>query len=145
MMIPEACSLVLEAGTMGKGSEIFVFDMGEPVKISNLAFKMIQLSGYIPNQDIMIKEIGLRPGEKLFEELLANNENTLPTHHPKILRARVTIYSRSEVLNHLNALENILKTGDNFALVEQMKKMVPEFISNNSVFEALDKKMEPLS
>ncbi|MEE4176002.1 MAG: nucleoside-diphosphate sugar epimerase/dehydratase [Bacteroides sp.] len=144
MMIPEACSLVLEAGTMGNGGEIFVFDMGEPVKISHLAEKMIQLSGYVPNQDILIKEIGLRPGEKLFEELLNNNENTLPTHHPKILRARVTIYSRSEVLNHLKELDRILKTGDNFALVEEMKKMVPEFISNNSIYEVLDEKFEPL-
>ena len=145
MMIPEACSLVLEAGTMGKGSEIFVFDMGEPVKISNLAFKMIQLSGYIPNQDIMIKEIGLRPGEKLYEELLSDNENTLPTHHPKILRARVTIYSRSDVVNHIKDLENILKSSDNFALVEQMKIMVPEFVSNNSIYEVLDGSVEPFN
>lgn len=143
MMIPEACSLVLEAGTMGNGSEIFVFDMGEPVKISHLAEKMIQLSGYVPNQDIMIREIGLRPGEKLYEELLSDNENTLPTHHPKILRARVTIYSRSEVVNHMKDLENILRNGDNFALAEQMKKMVPEFISNNSIYEVLDNKLEP--
>jgi FlaA1/EpsC-like NDP-sugar epimerase len=145
MMIPEACSLVLEAGTMGKGSEIFVFDMGEPVKISHLAEKMIQLSGYIPNQDILIQEIGLRPGEKLYEELLSDNENTLPTHHPKILRARVTIYSRSDVVNHIKDLENILKSSDNFALVEQMKIMVPEFVSNNSIYEVLDGSVEPFN
>lgn len=144
MMIPEACSLVLEAGTMSNGGEIFVFDMGEPVRILHLAQKMIQLSGYNPNQDILIEEIGLRPGEKLYEELLNDNENTLPTYHPKILRARVTIYSRSDVLNHLKELDRILKTGDNLTLVEQMKKMVAEFISNNSIYGILDENTEPL-
>jgi FlaA1/EpsC-like NDP-sugar epimerase len=138
MMIPEACSLVLEAGTMSDGREIFVFDMGQPVRIIDLAHRMIQLSGYVPGKDIMIEETGLRPGEKLFEELLSNNENTLPTHHPKILRAKVTIYSRSDVLTYINELEATLATGDNFALVAKMKDIVPEFVSNNSVYEVLD-------
>ncbi len=138
MMIPEACSLVLEAGAMSQGREIFVFDMGEPVRIIDLATRMIQLSGYAPGKDIMIQETGLRPGEKLFEELLSTSENTLPTHHPKILRAQVTIYGRSEVLKHMKDLEAILDTGDNFSLVRKMKEMVPEFLSNNSVYEILD-------
>ncbi len=138
MMIPEACSLVLEAGAMSQGREIFVFDMGDPVRIYDLATRMIQLSGYVPGKDIMIKETGLRPGEKLYEELLSNSENTLPTHHPKILRAQVTIYERSEVLKHNKDLEAMLATGDNFSLVRKMKEIVPEFLSNNSVYEVLD-------
>lgn len=138
MMIPEACSLVLEAGSMSQGREIFVFDMGDPVRIYDMATRMIQLSGYVPGKDIMIKETGLRPGEKLYEELLSNSENTLPTHHPKILRAQVTIYGHSEVQKHMNDLEAMLATGDNFALVRKMKEMVPEFVSNNSVYEVLD-------
>ncbi|MBW6499530.1 MAG: polysaccharide biosynthesis protein [Bacteroidales bacterium] len=138
MMIPEACSLVLEAGAMSQGREIFVFDMGDAVRIYDLATRMIQLSGYVPGKDIMIKETGLRPGEKLYEELLSNSENTLPTHHPKILRAQVTIYGRKEVIKHLNDLEAMLATGDNFSLVRKMKEIVPEFLSNNSVYEVLD-------
>jgi len=138
MMIPEACSLVLEAGAMSQGREIFVFDMGAPVRIYDLATRMIQLSGYVPGKDIMIRETGLRPGEKLFEELLSNSENTLPTHHPKILRAQVTIYGRSVVLNHMKGLEAMLASGDNFALVKKMKEIVPEYVSNNSVYEVLD-------
>ena len=138
MMIPEACSLVLEAGAMGNGKEIFVFDMGEPVKIASLARRMIQLSGYVPDKDIEIREVGLRPGEKLYEELLNNSENTLPTHHPKIMRARVTIYTRAQVLANMKKLQKTLTSADTFALVSQMKDMVPEFKSCNSVFEALD-------
>jgi len=140
MMIPEACSLVLEAGTIGNGNEIFVFDMGNPVKISDLARRMIQLSGLTPDKDIKIEEIGLRPGEKLFEELLCTSENTLPTHHPKIMRARVTLYSRSEVLIQLKELEKALDSNNNFELVAKIKDMVPEFVSNNSMYEALDAK-----
>jgi FlaA1/EpsC-like NDP-sugar epimerase len=138
MMIPEACSLVLEAGAMGNGKEIFVFDMGEPVKIASPARRMIQLSGYVPDKDIEIREVGLRPGEKLYEELLNDSENTLPTHHPKIMRARVTIYTRAEVLANMKKLQKTLASADTFALVGQMKEMVPEFKSCNSVFEALD-------
>lgn len=142
MMIPEACSLVLEAGTMSDGHEIFVFDMGEPVRIIDMARRMIQLSGYVPDKDIMIQETGLRPGEKLFEELLSNEENTLPTHHPKIMRAKVNIYSRPDVLTFINELEAVLATGNNIALVTKMKEIVPEYVSNNSVYEVLDQTMQ---
>lgn len=134
MTIPEACNLVLEAGAMGKGGEIFVFDMGKPVKIYDLARKMIQLSGFIPDKDIKIIETGLRPGEKLYEELLTNNENTLHTHHPKILRARVESTDRKQFVSDLNSLGAALIEKDIFLLVGRMKEMVPEYISNNSVF-----------
>jgi FlaA1/EpsC-like NDP-sugar epimerase len=138
MTIPEACSLVLEAGSMGKGGEIFVFDMGEPVKIYDLAKKMIQLSGYEVGKDIEIHEVGLRPGEKLYEELLNNGENTLPTHHPKIMRAKVRVYPHVEIEAHLEALASLILEGDKFGLVRKMKQIVPEFISNNSVYNFLD-------
>ncbi len=140
MTIPEACNLVLEAGAMGKGGEIFVFDMGKPVKIYDLARKMIQLSGFIPDKDIKIIETGLRPGEKLYEELLTNNENTLHTHHPKILRARVESTDRKQFVSDLNSLGAALIEKDIFLLVGRMKEMVPEYISNNSVFASLDMK-----
>ena len=136
MTIPEACSLVMEAGSIGNNNEIFVFDMGKPVKIYDMAKKMIQLSG---RTDVEIKEIGLRPGEKLYEELLATKENTIPTNHPKILRAQVRDYEAEEVNKLIEALYQALVTCEDFPIVTQMKKIVPEFISNNSVFCKLDK------
>ena len=139
MTIPEACQLVLEAGIMGEGGEIFVFDMGESVKIIDLAKKMIKLSGLELGKDIEIKITGLRPGEKLYEELLAKEENTLPTHHPKILRAKVRESNEDQIAG-INELIGMFNSQDNFAIVAKMKAIVPEFISNNSTFEKLDKK-----
>lgn len=138
MTIPEACNLVLEAGAMGKGGEIFVFDMGKPVKIYDLARKMIQLSGLSPDKDIQITQTGLRPGEKLYEELLANEENTLYTHHPKIMRARVRENQLHEIELAIHQLSELILEGDDYAMVSKMKEIVPEFISNNSVFATLD-------
>lgn len=140
MTIPEACQLVLEAATMGKGGEIFVFDMGKPVKILDLAKKMIRLSGLKENEDIQIVFTGLRPGEKLYEEVLADSESTIPTHHPKILIGKVREYDFSEVQKEIDQLIAAFDTQDNFLIVQLMKKLVPEFSSNNSVFEQLDKK-----
>lgn len=139
MTIPEACQLVLEAGTMGEGGEIFVFDMGESVKIIDLAKKMIQLSGLELGKDIEIKITGLRPGEKLYEELLAKEENTLPTHHPQILKAKMREEDGSQI-EQIHALIALFGTQNNFDIVRKMKEIVPEFISNNSLFEELDKK-----
>jgi FlaA1/EpsC-like NDP-sugar epimerase len=138
MTIPEACQLVLEAGSMGKGGEIFVFDMGESVRIIDLAKKMISLSGLELGKDIDIKITGLRPGEKLYEELLANEENTLPTHHEKILIAR-TRKAESQIISLIEKLVDSLNTDQNIDLVQKMKEIVPEFKSNNSEFEELDK------
>ena len=138
MTIPEACQLVLEAGAFGNGGEIFVFDMGEPVKIADLAQKMIKLSGLEPGKDIQIKYNGLRPGEKLFEELLNNQENTLPTHHSKIMKAKVREYTFSSVNKDILELVELFHTQNNNLIVSKMKEMVPEYISNNSVFELLD-------
>lgn len=141
MTIPEACNLVLEAGAMGKGGEIFVFDMGDSVKIYDLAKKMVKLSGLRLNQDIEIKEIGLRPGEKLFEELLALKENTKSTYHPKIMIAEVAEMPREKVLKLLQELDSCIEnTTENLELVRCLKKLVPEFISNNSIFASLDMK-----
>jgi FlaA1/EpsC-like NDP-sugar epimerase len=137
MTIPEACSLVLEAGVMGNKEDIFVFDMGEPVKIYDLAKKMIKLSR---KEGIEIEITGLRPGEKLYEELLSTKENTIPTEHAKIMRAKVRRYSQEEVDESINTLINLIPTCDNFKIVAQMKKIVPEFISNNSIYSYLDKK-----
>jgi len=135
MTIPEACNLVLEAGAMGGGGDIFVFDMGAPVKIYDLASKMIQLSGL---KNIEIKEIGLRPGEKLYEELLATKENTLPTYHPKILRAQVRKYATADIDALYQQLHELMPTFDEMKLVAKMKQIVPEFISQNSIFAQLD-------
>ena len=140
MTIQEACSLVLEAGAMGKGDDIFVFDMGQPVKIYDLAVKMIQLYGFKPNDDIEIKETGLRSGEKLFEELLTNSENLLPTPHPKIMRARVSGLTHEEISRFIDELTALIIEEDEFQIVRKMKDIVPEFVSNNSVFQVLDKK-----
>lgn len=139
MTIPEACRLVLEAGCMGKGGEIFVFDMGKSVKIIELAKKMIRLSGLEPNIDIKIEFSGLRPGEKLYEELLNDNENTLPTHHEKIMIGKVREYVFEEVEKKIYDLIESAKSGSDREVVIHMKKLVPEFKSKNSVFEELDK------
>ncbi len=140
MTIPEACNLVLEAGSMGQGGEIFVFDMGESVKIYDLAKKMVKLSGLQLGKDIEIKEVGLRPGEKLYEELLAIRENTKNTHHPKILIAEVDSHSYKSVMHSFEDLQEAMQGTDNLALVGCLKKIVPEFISNNSIFASLDLK-----
>lgn len=140
MTIPEACNLVLEAGAMGGGGEIFVFDMGKPVKIYDLARKMIQLSGYEADKEIKITEVGLRPGEKLYEELLTDQENTLHTHHPKIMKARVRPHDPKDIATLLTELSNLIIEGDDFALVSKMKQIVPEYRSNNSIFSSLDLK-----
>lgn len=138
MTIPEACQLVLEAGTMGNGGEIYVFDMGESVQIIDLAKKMISLSGMELGKDIEIKFTGLRPGEKLYEELLANEENTLPTHHPKILIAK-TRENNSTQLILIDELISLISSQNNDDLVSKMKEIVIEFKSNNSIFEKFDK------
>ncbi len=140
MTIPEACQLVLEAGCMGKGGEIFVFDMGRSVKIIDLARKMIKLSGLQENKDIKIEITGLRPGEKLFEELLADAENTLPTHHTQILIGKVREYEYNEVNNTIEEIIKLFNTQNNELIVKHMKRIVPEYKSNNSVYEKLDKK-----
>jgi FlaA1/EpsC-like NDP-sugar epimerase len=137
MTIPEACQLVLEAFTMGEGGEIFVFDMGESIKIIDLAKKMIQLSGLELNKDISIKITGMRPGEKLYEELLADEENTLATHHPKILIAK-TRENSSQLGQEIDALIALFDEQNNQEIVLKMKEIVPEFISQNSTFEKLD-------
>lgn len=137
MTIPEAVQLVLEAGTMGKGSEIFVFDMGKPVKIVDLALKMIRLAGLTPDEDIKVVYTGLRPGEKLYEELLNEKEKTLPTHHEKIKIAKVIPCSH-KVVRDIDELISLGKLEDNYNLVKKMKELVPEFKSNNSQYEELD-------
>ena len=139
MTIPEAVRLVLEAGVMGEGNEIFVFDMGKPVKIADLARRMIELAGLVPDQDIQIEYTGLRPGEKLYEELLATKENTLPTPNEKIFRAHVREYDRAEVVQAIDHLKEIAQTVDRMETVKCMKAIVPEFKSKNSDFERLDK------
>jgi FlaA1/EpsC-like NDP-sugar epimerase len=139
MTIPEACQLVLEAGSMGKGGEIFVFDMGKPVAIVDLAKKMIRLYGLIPGIDIDIKYTGLRPGEKLYEELLTDSENILPTYHEKIMIAKVR---RIQLLDFEEKFEELIalakRKDGSMEMVAKMKELVPEFVSNNSVYESLD-------
>src|SRR3569833_1139397 len=138
MTIPEAVQLVLEAGTMGSGGEIYIFDMGEPVKITDLALKMIKLAGLQPEKDIKIVYTGLRPGEKLYEELLNMGELTMPTHHPKIKIAKVIAYPYKQVISDIEELLELNKKHDDNSLVYKMKEIVPEFISKNSHFEFLD-------
>lgn len=138
MTIPEACQLVIEAGAIGNGGEIFIFDMGIPIKIADLAKKMIQLSGLQLGKDIQIVYSGLRPGEKLFEELLNDKENTLPTHHNKIMIAKIAGQDYQSVTTNLTQLVDLINSNDKLKLVKKMKEIVPEFISNNSEFEKLD-------
>lgn len=139
MTIPEACQLVLEAGAMGKGGEIYIFDMGKPVKIIDLALKMIKLAGFVPDQDIKIKIVGLRPGEKLYEELLNDTSKTIPTHHHKIMIAE-EIQEEFEILHdEIEELITIANFHNKEAIVAKMKRIVPEFKSMNSTYEVLDK------
>ena len=138
MTIPEASCLVLEAATLGDGGEIFCFDMGQPVKIADLAKNMIRLAGFEPGKDIEITYTGLRPGEKLYEELLNQKETTIPTKHKKILVAKVREYDYQEVAEQIEALIQLAKTGKVFPTVKLMKQIVPEFKSKNSVYEELD-------
>ena len=138
MTIPEASCLVLEAATLGSGGEIFCFDMGQPVKIADLAKNMIRLAGFEPGKDIEITYTGLRPGEKLYEELLNQKETTIPTKHKKILVAKVREYDYQEVAEQIEALIQLATTGKVFPTVKLMKQIVPEFKSKNSVYEELD-------
>ena len=139
MTISEACELVLQASTMGKGGEIFVFDMGEPVKIKDLAIKMIKLSGKEPEKDILLKYTGLRPGEKLYEELLSDDAKNLPTPHHKIMVSMDPHKEYNEIKDLIEQLEAAALSHDNNQIVRILKNMVPEFISNNSIFEKLDR------
>lgn len=139
MTIPEACELVLQAGTMGKGGEIFVFDMGAPVKIKDLAIKMIKLSGFEPEIDIKLKYTGLRPGEKLYEELLSDGTKNLPTPHEKIMVSMDPHMEFEDIECLANRITKAALRRDQIEVVKLLKKMVPEFISNNSIFEKLDK------
>lgn len=138
MTIPEACRLVLEAGCMGKGGEIYIFDMGKSVKIIDLAKRMIRLAGLTPNQDVKIEFTGLRPGEKLFEELLNDNENTMPTHHEKIMIGKTREYLFEDIEVQIYELIKYAKSNDDIQVVKAMKQLVHEFKSKNSVFEELD-------
>ena len=140
MTIPEACQLVLEAGAMGEGGEIFVFDMGKSIKIVDLAKKMVKLSGLEVGTDIEIVFTGLRSGEKLYEELLSSHENTLPTYHHKILIAKTREVQYENVKRDIQVLLNSVQDHDELKLVGIMKYIVPEFKSNSSKFEVLDKK-----
>ena len=140
MTIPEACRLVMEAATMSTGNQIFVFDMGESVKIDDLARRMISLAGFKPDVDIQIEYSGLRPGEKLYEEVLSNNENTIPTDHNRIRIAKVREYDYSDALAAADELERLSREVEIPTMVKLMKEIVPEFISKNSRFEAFDKK-----
>jgi FlaA1/EpsC-like NDP-sugar epimerase len=141
MTIPEACSLVLEAGVMGNGGEVFLFDMGEPIKILDLAKKMIRLAGMVPGKEIEIRFTGLRPGEKLFEELLNKEEEVIPTHHSKILIAKVIEYDFIKVSQTIDKLIEIAYSNNDEETVKQMKRIVPEYISNNSIYESIDEQL----
>lgn len=142
MTIPEACRLVLEAGCMGNGGEIFVFDMGKSVKIVELAKKMIRLAGLVPNVDIQVAFSGLRPGEKLYEELLNDSENTMPTHHKKIMIGKVREYGYEKIEQQISVLVSLAKDNNNRKVVLEMKAIVPEFKSKNSKYEVLDEEIE---
>lgn len=144
MTIPEACSLVLEAGCMGHGGEIYIFDMGKPVKIYDLATRMISLAGLRPNVDIQIKEIGLRPGEKLYEELLADKENTIEdvTGNDKIMIAKVRTYDFNNVLDHISNIISFAKKGNVHDMIKSMKLFIPEYHSHQSEFEQIDKEIQ---
>lgn len=144
MTIPEACSLVLEAGCMGHGGEIYIFDMGKPVKIYDLATRMISLAGLRPNVDIQIKEIGLRPGEKLYEELLADKENTISdvTGNDKIMIAKVRTYDFNNVLDHISNIISFAKKGNVHDMIKSMKLFIPEYHSHQSEFEKIDEEIQ---
>ena len=144
MTIPEACQLVLEAGFMGKGGEIFVFDMGKPVKITDLAKQMIRLSGLVPDIDVKVVFTGLRPGEKLCEELLTTKENTLPTHHPKIKIAQIESFDNEEMLSKINSLLTNLYSLTKHEVVEFFREVVPEYKSNNETYSELQLKANKL-
>ena len=139
MTIPEACDLVLQAGTMGNGGEIFVFDMGEPVKILDLATRMIKLSGFEPNTDIKIIYTGLRPGEKLYEELLSDDAKTLPTHNEKIMVSKDPTMAFDEIEKYADQITKAALRREKVEVVQILKTIVPEFKSNNSIYEVLDK------
>ncbi|OEY73928.1 polysaccharide biosynthesis protein [Salegentibacter salarius] len=145
MTIPEACQLVLEAGAMGKGGEIFIFDMGEPVKIMDLAIKMIKLAGYDPNKNIKVKITGLRPGEKLYEELLNDECKTLPTHHKKIMIGQEVVRDHELIKEKIEKIINSANSLKAEKMVKKLKILIPEFKSNNSLFESLDNKEEVIS
>jgi FlaA1/EpsC-like NDP-sugar epimerase len=130
MTIPEACQLVLEAGFMGKGGEIFIFDMGNPIKILDLAIKLIQLSGLEPNEDIKIKFIGLRPGEKLFEELFSDVEQQLPTHNPKISIAKIAQLDYDCIIPKINDTLKTIYDKSGLEVVDAMKEIVPGYSSD---------------
>lgn len=138
MTIPEACQLVLEAGCMGLGGEIYIFDMGKPIKIYDLASRMITLAGLRPNIDIQIVETGLRPGEKLYEELLNDKELTMATTHKKIMIAKVRTYEYEEIVKHISKLEQMLMNDNLHDIVVEMKQIVPEYISQNSKWQDID-------
>lgn len=141
MTIKEACQLVLQAGTMGKGGEIFVFDMGKPVRILDMAERMIRLSGLKPYEDIPIEIIGLRNGEKLYEELLMNGETTLPTFHPKIMVSKVVDHDYTQICKSIDELELMANsTGKKKHIIQKLKTLIPEYVSHNSVFSELDMK-----
>jgi FlaA1/EpsC-like NDP-sugar epimerase len=142
MTIPEACQLVLEAVTMGNGGEVFLFDMGTPVKIADLARKMIRLAGFVPGVDIEIRYSGLRPGEKLYEELLNEAEKVIPTHHKKILVAKVIEYDYYAVNKAIDLLLQHAAQNQDDEVVRQMKRIVPEYISNNSIYQQFDEEVQ---
>ena len=142
MTIPEACSLVLEAGCMGSGGEIYIFDMGEPVKIYDLARRMISLAGLRPDVDIKIEEIGLRPGEKLYEELLNDKEKTTATVNKKIMIAKVRTYNYKDVCYNIDKIISLASKGDIHGMIFAMKEFVPEYKSQHSKFESIDKEIE---
>ncbi len=142
MTIPEACRLVMEAATMGTGNQIFVFDMGESVKIARLATRMIELAGLVPGKDIEIAYTGLRPGEKLYEEVLSNAENTVPTEHHRIRIAKVREYDYNDALRVAEELETLSRAVEIPDMVRLMKRTVPEFKSKNSVYEQYDRELE---
>jgi FlaA1/EpsC-like NDP-sugar epimerase len=144
MTIQEACQLVLEAGAMGRGGEIFIFDMGQSVRILDLARKMIRLSGLEPDRDIEIVFTGLREGEKLYEELLNNHENTLPTHHKKIMIAKVKEYSYQDINKYIELFLDLVHDKNELKMVALMKELVPEFKSNYSRYEILDKNAQEI-
>ncbi|MFP9099582.1 UDP-N-acetylglucosamine 4,6-dehydratase family protein [Flavobacterium sp. RHBU_24] len=138
MTIKEACQLVLEAGAMGKGGEIYVFDMGKQVKIIDLVYKMIQMAGLRPEEDIQIRYIGLRPGEKLYEELVSDTGKIMPTHNKSIMISTEEARDHEKLTHELHELKEVLLTNNLLQIVKKMKEIVPEFISANSVFESLD-------